>query len=123
MSDKKRATTRVEFHTRGELHYGGKTVSGSVENLSLKGMLFVPEEPAEDLTMSAEVDVQISLTGTGSSLSFGLEGKVVRIGEKGVGIRFTEMEFDSFVHLRNIVAYNTGNEDKIMEEFHDAFEE
>jgi len=35
----------------------------------------------------------------------------------GVALQFAQVDLDSFVHLKNIVAYNSGGEDKIMEEF------
>jgi hypothetical protein len=143
MAEKKRDTTRVEFHTRAILVLGGKAedqkssresskggkvpggkeISGRVENLSLKGMFLVPDAPVSDVEVGHVVSATIRLAGTASDLSIELNGEIVRRDEEGIGIRFTDMEFDTFVHLRNIVAYNTGDEEKIMEEFSETFEE
>ncbi len=133
MAEKKRDTTRVEFHTRAKLELGGKTpsgkapgereISGRVENLSLKGMFLIPDDPVSEVEVGSEVSVAISLAGTASNLSIELNGEIARWDEQGIGIRFTDMEFDTFVHLRNIVAYNTGDEEKIMEEFSETFDE
>ena len=142
MAERKRDTTRVEFHTRAKLEIVGKTtgekshegytpkgkdsggdeIQGKVENLSLKGMFLVPDAPVGGLEEASEVSATISLAGTASNLSIELNGEVARVNEEGIGIRFTGMEFDTFVHLRNIVAYNTGDEERIMEEFSDTFE-
>ncbi|MFP4619239.1 MAG: PilZ domain-containing protein [Spirochaetaceae bacterium] len=123
MGERKRDTTRVEFHTLAELRSGSQSITGKVEDLSLKGMFLRTEGFPPKLEEGGEVSITIKLSGTGSDLSFGLEGEVVRLDKEGVGIKFTEMEFDSFVHLRNIVTYNSGDEEKIMEEFHRTLEE
>ncbi|MFO7850156.1 MAG: PilZ domain-containing protein [Spirochaetia bacterium] len=123
MAKKKRDTTRVEFHTRAELRTGSEIISGKVEDLSLKGMFLIAEGSPAKIEEGQEVMVTIQLSGTGSNLSFSLQGEVVRHDEEGVGIKFTEMEFDSFIHLRNVVAYNAGDDEKIMEEFYKTLEE
>jgi hypothetical protein len=63
------------------------------------------------------LDITISLTGDTSSLSISVKGSVVRIDQDGVALEFEKIDLDSFVHLKNIVAYNDGDEKKIMEEF------
>ena len=121
MKEKKRETTRVEFHVRAEMQAGGKTIEGTVENLSLKGMFLKTETSHFSIQTGMDVHVTIRLAGAASKLAINVEGQVARWEKEGLGIEFTDIEFDSFVHLRNIVAYNTGDEDKIMEEFSDTF--
>lgn len=123
MPEKKRDTTRVKFHTRAELHAEGKVVVGSVENLSLKGMFLNTETSTFSFQTGQDVGVTLRLSGTSSKLSIDLQGKVIRWEQAGLGIEFTEMEFDTFVYLRNIVAYNAGDEDQIMEEFSNTFKD
>lgn len=123
MSEKKRETTRVQFHTRAELQVDEKTISGEVNNLSLTGMFLITDTSEIGEIEGREVTVTVSLAGVASNLRVTLEGKVVRKNKEGIGIEFTEMEFDSFVHLRNIVAYNTGDDERVMEEFNNTFEE
>lgn len=122
MAKKKRDTTRVEFHTRAELQIGDKDVRGEVENLSLKGMFLVTDTSSLENAAGQDVSVSVSLAGAASNLSITLGGKVVRVEKEGLGIEFTDMEFDTFVHLRNIVAYNTGDDEGIMEEFNETFD-
>lgn len=126
MTEKKRDTTRVEFHTRAELRCGDVQIQGKVENLSLKGMFLVADPVSAGLEKAAaeeRVSVIIRLAGVASDLSLSLEGRVVRQEKRGLGIEFTDMEFDTFVHLRNIVTYNAGDDEKIMEEFSETFSE
>jgi hypothetical protein len=121
MPQKKRDTTRVEFHNRAELEIEGLVLSGTVEDLSLKGLFVKTEASQQPIQIGQEVKVTIHFSGTTSNLSIDVQGKVVRLTQDGIGIEFTDMEFDSFVHLRNVVAYNAGDEDAIMDEFSQTF--
>ena len=121
MLKKKRDTTRVEFHTRAELEIEGQVLTGTVEDLSLKGMFLKTEASPPSIKIGQEVKVTIRFSGTTSDLSIDVQGKVVRLTQEGLGIEFTDMEFDSFVYLRNVVAYNAGDEDAIMDEFSHTF--
>ena len=121
MPQKKRDTTRVEFHTRAELEIDGQGLSGTVEDLSLKGLFLKTEASQRFIQIGQKVKVTIRFSGTTSNLSIDVQGKVVRLTQEGLGIEFTDMEFDSFVYLRNVVAYNAGDEDVIMDEFSHTF--
>jgi hypothetical protein len=122
MPEKKRDTTRVEFRTKAELRANGKVIEGTVDNLSLKGLFLRTETSHFSIQTGQEVEITVRLAGASTKLSIELKGKVIRWDKEGLGIEFTEMEFDTFVHLRNIVAYNSGDEDLVMEEFSNTFE-
>ena len=113
----KRANTRVLFNVKSIVKYDNKKIEGSVINLSMHGMLFQsPEEiPPEKL-----IDAEIFMEGTTSELRITVEGRVMRSDENGIAIAFKSVDIDSFIHLKNIVAYNIGDEDKIMKEFYDS---
>jgi hypothetical protein len=114
MTEQKRSNTRVPFNSRAEVRSSDRTVEGEVRNLSLKGMMIATEER---LPEGEEVDVTMYLTGVGSQLSLEMKAEVVRSEGNGLGLRFTEVDVDTFIHLRNVVAYNEGDDDKIMAEF------
>jgi len=109
-----RNKSRVVFHVNASLEYDGHTVNGDVENLSTNGMFMNTSEniPAETL-----VEVSIYLSGTTSELSLKINGVVVRRDPKGVAVTFKEIEFDSFVHLRNIIEFNSSADSKARKEF------
>ena len=46
-----------------------------------------------------------------------MTGEVIRKTEEGIGIRFEEIDIDSFFHLKNIVYYNTDNPDLVAEPY------
>jgi hypothetical protein len=114
MTEQKRSNTRVSFNSRAEVRYGNTLVEGEVRNLSLKGVLIATEERIPE---GEEVAVTIHMTGVGSQLALQMEAEVVRSEEASLGLKFTEVDLDTFIHLRNIVAYNEGDDEKIMNEF------
>jgi len=47
----------------------------------------------------------------------------VRSDQNGLAVLFQEIDVESFIHLRSVVGYNEGNEEKIMREFYDLIED
>ncbi|GBF34289.1 hypothetical protein DCCM_3401 [Desulfocucumis palustris] len=115
----KRKFTRVPFRVEASVKYKDMECRGEVENLSLRGMfLRMPEK----ISLGECVDITILLAGDTSKLTIDLKGKVARTDPDGIGIKFQEIDLDSFVHLKNIVTYNSGDAEKIMQEFINAAE-
>ncbi len=115
----KRRGTRVMFNVKAELTYDNNIIRGEVRNLSLKGMLVAAETAVPEDT---DVDIKIYLSGASSSLTLDMKGTVVRGDENNLAILFQEIDVESFIHLRSVVGYNEGNEEKIMREFYDLIE-
>lgn len=111
----KRSFRRVLFRTEAIVQVGEKTISGEVTDLSLRGMLV--KAPLE-LPLGEHVKARILLSGSTSELSIQVGGTVVRHQEQNqFGIQFQEMDVDSFVHLRNVVIYNSGDPTQVLDEF------
>jgi hypothetical protein len=117
----KRRFTRVPFVISATVSRGGSSFTGEVADLSLNGM-FVKTE-GENPAIGDEVEVVVSLSDGEPSLNVELAGEVVRADASGVGIRFSRIEVDSFIHLRNIVEYNTPEPTRVMDEFADYMED
>lgn len=117
----KRRFSRVDFNLKAYVYCRNLSIKGEVENLSLKGM-FV--KTGEKLQPGDVVESTIYLTGTTNPLdiSVNIKGAVVRTEENGLVLQFKEMDLDSFSRLKNIIAYNNGNADKVMDEFLNAVE-
>lgn len=116
----KRRGTRVMFNVNAELTYDDQLISGEVRNLSLKGMLV---DTAAVVPEGTEITIKIYLSGTSSSLTLNMSGAVVRCDRNGLAVVFKEIDVESFIHLRSVVGYNEGNEEKIMREFYDLIED
>jgi hypothetical protein len=113
----KRSNTRVVFEVSAVIKYDNKTISGSVINLSLNGLLIRTEE---GIPKDTNVNVIIMMEGTTSQLTINLEGVAVRSDRSEIAVEFKSIDLDSFIHLKNIVIYNEGDEEKIMKEFYDS---
>jgi hypothetical protein len=110
----KRSNTRVTFGVGAVLKYKKQAIKCEVINLSLNGVLLKAEK---DIPKDSKVKVGISMEGTTSKLKINVEGVVTRSTVAETAIAFNSIDLDSFIHLKNIVAYNEGNEEKIMQEF------
>ncbi|OHD69681.1 MAG: hypothetical protein A2W19_16680 [Spirochaetes bacterium RBG_16_49_21] len=110
----KRSNIRVHFHVRSVVKYKDDIIEGEVQNLSTGGMLF---KTAEQIPLHEGVDITIHLYGSSSNLTLNMSGRVMRKTDQGIAIKFTELDLDSFVHLRNIVSRNASNEKDIIQEY------
>ena len=109
-----RNKSRVVFHVNASIEYDGYTINGDVENLSINGMFM---NTRENVPVDTPVEVSIFLSGTTSELSLTFNGVVVRKEAKGLAVIFKEKEFDSFIHLKNIIEFNAAGDVKVMKEF------
>lgn len=95
--------SRVVFHVNAAVDYNGKTINGDVQNLSTNGMFM---NTSESIPVDTPVEVSIYLSGSTSELSLKISGIVIRKEPSGIAVNFQEIEFDSFLHLRNIIEFN-----------------
>jgi hypothetical protein len=109
-----RIHTRVIFNVSASLDFNGHIINGNVENLSMSGMLINTCDPIPE---GAEAQASIYLSGATSELSLNMICKVIRKGKHCIAVQFTQMDIDSYIHLKNIVAFNKMDEEKIMKEF------
>lgn len=112
----KRHFTRVVFQSEAVVKSKDESLKGEIGNLSLNGMFL--NAPGA-LPVSEPVEVEIFLSGSTSKLVLKMEGTVARDTPEGLAIQFKGMSLDSFIHLKNIIAYNRGDEEKVMEEFYE----
>jgi hypothetical protein len=113
----KREKLRGDFHFKTLLSYGDFKVKGEVENLSVKGM-FVKTK--QKINSGITLSIVLDLSGKSSKLILNFTGEVTRQDNDGIAVEFTEIDTDSFVHLRNVVTHTFLNEDKIARDFDDV---
>ena len=113
MSDERRQFTRVHFHVFAEINHQGTVVTGQVVDLSLKG-LFV--YTGSTLEVGEVVDVKIRMPLTNPPLEFHLRAEVMRNTANGIGFKIVESDVQSFTHLRNIVAMQAKDPDRVLDE-------
>ena len=115
-----RKFSRVRFKVAATVKVAGRQFQGAVENLSMTGMFLVT---GERLAEGEEVEISIVLTGSLPEIKINFSGKVARIVENGMAFVFDKIDLDSYMHLKNIVAYNIDDSDKVMEEICHSIDE
>ena len=115
-----RKFSRVPFNVGATVMADDRQFQGAVENLSMAGMFLVTNEK---LVGGEAVDIAIILTGTVPEIAVNFTGVVTRIAENGIGFTFEKMDLDSYMHLKNIIAYNIDDAEKVMEEISHSIDE
>ena len=115
-----RKNIRVPFRVRAEIHHADRILSTEIRDLSTNGLFVVTDSPHQ-ITPGAKLDITIHLEDVQENNKVLVQGTVVRTEKHGFAVSFLGMDLDSFIHLRNIVAYNTYDQEKIIHEFEDSF--
>jgi hypothetical protein len=108
-----RKFSRVGFQVDATVRTADGTFHGEVLNLSMSGMFMAT---GERLAAGTPVEISIVLTGTSPDITVAIGGSVSRTDGNGLGFTFEKTDLDSYTHLRNIVALNSDDADKIMED-------
>jgi hypothetical protein len=115
-----RKFSRVKFNVSASIKTADRQFQGLVENLSMNGMYLVTRER---LAEGESVDITIFLLGSDPEISITFSGSVIRANESGLGFIFDKIDLDSYTHLKNIIAYNIDDSEKVMEEIHQSIDE
>ncbi|MEW6594432.1 MAG: PilZ domain-containing protein [Thermodesulfobacteriota bacterium] len=111
----RRKNSRVAFQATVSLSFAGARYEQcETRDLSLKGVFVVGLHGHKT---GEQCEVVLCLTGTTSRLCLEMKGEVARVEADGSGLRFREIDLDSFYHLKNILYYNSENPDQLDEEF------
>ena len=89
---------------------GRRVCSNDTRDISLKGLYVLTRSP---FPVRTACRVELKLSGESSDLTLKINGEVVRIDGEGMGIRFTGMDIDALIHLKNILYYNSGEPERI----------
>jgi len=118
--ENKRKNSRVPFRATVSLDFPGRShAECETVDLSLKGVFVIGpagHKPGERCRIS------LQLSGSTSHLTLQIKGTIVRVEKNGLALHFEEMDLDSFFHLKNILAYNSGNPDKLDDELAEQIE-
>lgn len=115
-----RKFSRVPFHVTATATVRGRRFQGKVSNLSMNGLFL---ETFERLPEGDTADLVITLEGTEPVIAVSFLGRVSRITDEGIGFHFEKIDLDSYTHLRNIIAYNMADAEKVMDEIFTNIEE
>ena len=104
---------RVEFRISCRVIPQQKTPfqADSTRDLSLKGLYVSTGERLEKGTLCK---LELGLEGVPAPLT--IMARVVRVDKGGIAFMFDEMDIETFLHLKNILYYNSGNPERIDKE-------
>lgn len=111
-TEEKRAFTRINWQSKATVSLPDREVQAECLDISLNGALLRSEEPPEPGTAC---EFQLPL-GEPPDEAIEAEGTVVRQTEDTFAVQFQALELDSAAHLRNMVAYNSGDPGQIDRE-------
>ena len=114
-SGERRNFTRIPFNTEVEIEAGGNRIrSQEGVNVCLSGLhlstdvLLAPDTPCR---------ITIFLQASGNKLAIEAAGKVVRSAPGSLAVTFTELDLDSYQHLRLLILNNTEQAEQAEQEF------
>jgi len=121
MGQERRKNTRVTFRTTADVQFADKNYTQcETENLSLRGVsvLGISGHQAAE-----KCGISLALSGSTSELKLNMRGEIVRVEHDSIALKFTEIDLDSFYHLKNIIYYNSEDPDKIETELAESLTE
>ena len=118
-----RKFSRVDFRITATARVGAKQLVGTVENLSLRGIFLATDQ---HLAVGDEAEITVVLSKgpedvqatdpNEEGMSIEVDGRVARVTGDGIAFAFDKIDFDSYVHLKNLIALNIGDASKVEEE-------
>ncbi|MEI6701938.1 MAG: PilZ domain-containing protein [Deltaproteobacteria bacterium] len=102
--------TRVNYSVGASVRYDNEMVFCNTDNLSLRGMYLKTDH---QVPLNTPVNVTVYHS---SHSSFKFNANVVRKEANGVGLQINNLNATSFAQLRDIVAKNSINSEKVMQE-------
>jgi hypothetical protein len=116
MPGDKREFIRVPFTTEVEIQAGDRTIgSTSGIDISLSGLRLSTDRAVPPAGTPCEA--RIILHAFEERVVIQAKGTVIRIGPGWVAVEFTELDLDSYHHLRQLVLNNAADPERADREF------
>jgi hypothetical protein len=111
-----REFTRVKVRLDADVYDANHTLiaAGRTADVSLKG-LFLPCSVA--VGHNAPCAIVLHLDGRLGKVKIRSQGSIVRVSAHGIGVQFSGMDLESFLHLKNVVLYNCQDTAVVESEF------
>ena len=110
----KRKLSRVNFKVDAVLKHNNLKKACSVRDLSLSGIYLLTDVNAD---MGEKVGITVKITSDSTTGEIELSGVVVRKDSGGLALEFFDLPIDSYLFLRNVVVYNSGDADAVDQEY------
>jgi hypothetical protein len=111
--DDRRFFQRIPFQTVSKVTVRGKTVQGTLMDISMKGALVaLPEDSLPSLGETASLDMYLP----SSEITLRFAAEVVHLSGNETGLFFRQVDVDTLTHLRRLLELNSGDEGRVSEE-------
>ncbi len=107
----KRRFSRIIYKNKAIINNQQNEVEGIIKDLSLKSIFI-----QSDLTFNVNDILNISIPLT-DEITINATGHILRIENNGFVLIIDEIDIDSFMFLKNLIAYNIGDSESINKEF------
>ncbi|WP_135444402.1 PilZ domain-containing protein [Vibrio tasmaniensis] len=109
----RRQFSRVVYQTPTDISQGNVNVSGSVQDLSLHGLLIQCDKLQQ---LRADIPVQFSFKLENSDINIQLEATIVSTINTSMRLRIEHLDIDSISHLKRLVELNVGDDELLYRE-------
>ena len=112
----RRGFIRVPFNTEVAIDTGGRLIrSNKGINISMSGLHLSSDEPCP--APDTPCRVTINLQSSENRVLIEARGKITRTEPGNMAVEFTELDLDSYHHLRQLILNNTDEPEKAEQEF------
>ena len=109
----RRQFSRVVYQTPTDISQGNVNVSGSVQDLSLHGLLIQCDKLQQ---LRTDTPVQVSFKLENSDINIQLEATIVSTINTSMRLRIEHLDIDSISHLKRLVELNVGDDELLYRE-------
>ncbi|MDV7105237.1 PilZ domain-containing protein [Vibrio sp. TH_r3] len=110
--DERRRFSRIVYNVPAKLQQGKSSISGSIIDLSLHGLLL--NTLTESINSSQSVDITFHLPD--SDVDISLQAQVVETTNSFTRVSIEHIDIDSISHLKRLVALNVGDDQLLHRE-------
>lgn len=112
--------SRVPFNAMAQLSLHGDTIGVKLLDIALKGALVeVQSNAATELVVQEKCRLSLSLDDSGEPIV--MDGAIVHLHGRHVGIECLDIDVGSLTQLRRLVELNTGDGDAMNRELSNLF--
>ncbi len=115
----RRGFTRIPFHTEVEVRAGGSIArSKDGFDVSMSGLsLAVESLDAAAFAPGVPCEIRILLSASADQVPIEARGVIIRSAPGDLAVEFSELDLDSYQHLRLLILNNTAEPEKAEREF------
>lgn len=104
-SQERRTAQRVQLSAVVNIKIANQLFAAgtNLRDISLDGINISIDKP---LPVNHICDLEIVISGPSSDLTLRTKGRILRQDQNGAAVKFTELDIDTYLHLKNLVVYN-----------------